>query len=90
MKKLPGALFSLALPSLSFAQANIEGGFNSMRSWLVGIGLSICGVALAWSAIVIATGRQEGKEKAMGVFVGTIVLIACGGLIALIRGWFGG
>ena len=89
MKKLTGVLFSLTAPSLAAAQANIEGGFNSMRSWLVGIGLSICGVALAWSAIVIATGRQEGKEKAMGVFVGTVVLIACGGLIALVRSWFG-
>lgn len=90
MKKLSRALVSIALPTLARAQANIEGGFNSMRSWLVGIGLSICGVALAWSAIVISTGRQEGKEKAMGVFVGTVVLIACGGLIALIRSWFGG
>jgi hypothetical protein len=87
MKRALAISYFLAIPTLATAQS-IESGFNSMANWLVGIGMAVAAVFLVVSGIKITSGKQEGKEHAAAVFIGSIVILCSGGVIGLIRGWF--
>lgn len=71
------------------AWADLESGLRQASDYLVNVlGAAIFIIGLVWAGISIATGNAEGRDKAVWVIIGGVIIFSANSIVDLVRGWF--
>jgi hypothetical protein len=78
------------LPLAAFADSTrITSGLQSIAAWMVAPGLALSTIGLGYAAYQMNFGREEGKERAVHVLTGAVLLVSASTIIALLNTFFG-
>lgn len=91
MNRRLAALAVWLTPLVALAQDNkIERNImGKALPWAVGIAVAIGALGIVRAAIKYNSGEADAKETAQNAGIGIVLALSAGGLVALLRTWFG-
>lgn len=71
------------------AWADLQSGLRDATDYLINIlGAAVFIIGLVWAGISIASGSIQGRDKAIWVIIGGVIIFSSRSIVDLIQRWF--
>ncbi len=71
------------------ASADLQSGLRDASDYLINtLGAAIFIIGLVWAGISIASGSIQGRDKAIWVIIGGVIIFSAPAIVDLVHRWF--